>query len=106
MAITNIKGPPGPTGDPGQQGPQGVQGPEGPQGATGSFVETVYAKRYQIVSDTFFYRGEAVPASISSDPVWRIWTVTISGGVAVIAWAGGTSNFDKVWDSRGSYTYL
>ncbi len=87
--VTNLTGP---------QGPQGIQGPPGdPTGA--------FADRYEIVSNTFFYRGHAAPGSLDSDAVWQIWAVTVTGLTAATTFASGDNNFNKVWDDRSMYTY-
>jgi len=51
------------------------------------------------------YFGEAVPGSLTSDQVWRIRMVTISGMSVTVLWANGTNSFDKIWDNRGQYSY-
>ncbi len=52
------------------------------------------------------YLGEGVPGTATSDAAWRIRKVTwLAGNAVSIKWAEGTTLFDKVWDSRATYTY-
>jgi len=52
------------------------------------------------------YVGEALPGSLTSDPVWRIKKIDESTDPELILeWADGVSIFIKVWDNRASYSY-
>lgn len=52
------------------------------------------------------YHGWAEPGSKKDKPVWRILKLTYNGNfLDDIQWAGGNSNFDKIWDNRESFTY-
>jgi hypothetical protein len=63
-------------------------------------------KRIDFISESEFYKGEAVPGSSMAAAVWRVQKVTIAGDGDVQAlWAGGTANFDKVWDNRAALSY-
>ncbi len=53
----------------------------------------------------FIYKGFAIPGSKTSDPVWAIEKITSKKGVLSYQWAGGTKNFDKVWDNRTALVY-
>ena len=55
-------------------------------------------------SATITYVGEANPGTATSASTWRIKRLDSSSGL-VVTWANGTSNFDKVWNDRASYTY-
>lgn len=48
---------------------------------------------------------EAMPGSLSSDAVWRICKVVVSGSVTRTYWAGG-GNFTQVADNRASLTFI
>ena len=57
-------------------------------------------------SDNPKYIGEATPGTAQGDLAWRIRKVTYTGGNPTgIKWAGGTTEFNKVWDDRGDYDY-
>src|SRR3989338_582750 len=49
------------------------------------------------------YVGEAAIGTVTSAASWRIKKVDSTSGI-IITWAG-TGVFDKIWDSRASYTY-
>jgi hypothetical protein len=52
------------------------------------------------------YIGYAPPAVGTDAAKWQIRKVTYSGNYPVaVDWAGGSTNFDKVWDDRESYSY-
>lgn len=55
------------------------------------------------------YIGIAAPGVLNGDSYWQIRKLTFDGqnNVTSIQYASGTSNFDKIWDSRsdGTYTY-
>lgn len=74
---------------------------------TGS-TSTVYKKLYDFdTAGTYIYTGEAQPGTASTGATWRINKVTFdaSGNPTAKLWANGTSNFDKTWTNRTSYTY-
>lgn len=67
---------------------------------------TMLSKRIDFISDNVIYKAEAPVGTLNTTPLWRIRLITISvTGDTVETWAGGTDNFDKVWDNRLSYTY-
>lgn len=51
------------------------------------------------------YLGVAPIASVSSDPIWSIKRLSITGGAITIEWADGNSLNDNVWDNRASLAY-
>lgn len=51
------------------------------------------------------YIGIAPMNSLSSDPVWAIKTLNISGGAITILWANGNDLNTNIWDNRTSLTY-
>ena len=72
-----------------------------------SFIYTLqYTTRYEEVSSTLTYFGEAAPGAAESDPVWRMKRMTTTGGLTKVEFADGNVNFDNVWDDRASLTYL
>ena len=54
---------------------------------------------------TVFYFGEANHAALTSQAVWRISKLSITGTVTTIYYASGTDKFDKEWDERSNYNY-
>jgi len=57
-------------------------------------------------SNNLIYVGEATPGSPQADAVWRIRKITYTGDNPTgIEWAGGTTEFNKVWDKRAEYDY-
>ena len=56
-------------------------------------------------SATIEYYGFASPNTSLSDPYWRIQRKEISGDITTFLFAEGNTNFDKVWNDRGVYTY-
>lgn len=51
------------------------------------------------------YIGTAPPNSVTSDPIWSIKRLSISGGLMSIQWADGNDLNDNVWDNRASLSY-
>jgi hypothetical protein len=60
--------------------------------------------RYEQVSPTLAYVGEAEPGAATEAAVWRVKRLDTSAGV-ILLYADGTAEFDKAWDSRASYSY-
>lgn len=57
-------------------------------------------------SATVTYIGEAlILGSATSSAVWRIKKITITGSITAIQWPDSSSDYDKIWDDRASYTY-
>lgn len=64
------------------------------------------AKRIDFITDSLFYKGEALPGTATSLGTWRISKVTIAGdGDVTVLWANGSSQFANIWDNRLSLTY-
>jgi hypothetical protein len=57
------------------------------------------------VDPNTMYIGESTPSTEVCDIGWRIKKVTQAGDDISIVWANGNTAFDKVWDSRITYTY-
>ncbi len=53
------------------------------------------------------YQGWAVVGSSESESVWLISKLTYDGSGIFIgrAWANGEDKFDKIWDSKDTYSY-
>lgn len=51
------------------------------------------------------YIGTAPIGSATSDPVWSIKRISISGGSTVIDWANSTDLSTNIWDNRASLSY-
>lgn len=67
-------------------------------------VEVQYNKLID-VDGNFTYIGEAVPGSAPGASVWRIKRVEQVGADINILWASGSSDFNKSWNNRLTYTY-
>jgi hypothetical protein len=77
------------------------------QGGTTSDEEMPYAKRIDFITDNELYKAEAAVGSLDSSPAWRIRKIVIGADNDVTeTWAAGSALYDKVWDSRLSYTYI
>ena len=53
------------------------------------------------------YIGIASPGTATSEPYWQIRKLTFDGqnNVTEIKYSSGSSNFDSIWDDRGSLSY-
>lgn len=68
--------------------------------------DMVYSKRIDFITEDILYKGEAAVGSLENALVWRIRKIVSSAdGDITETWAGGTSNFDKSWALRATYTY-
>jgi len=52
------------------------------------------------------YIGSAEPGSATSASVWRICRLDESSSITELKYAGGSVDFDKIWDNRTSYSYF
>ncbi|NOQ30266.1 MAG: hypothetical protein GQ570_03990 [Helicobacteraceae bacterium] len=90
----------------------GTVGPKGADGVGGE-EDVPYDRETDHVevsaTENHFYKGEADPGALTSDPVWRIFRrkVLEVGDEADVSdkYADGSALFTKVWDDRASYTY-
>ena len=82
-------------------------GVQGPPGIGIEELENVYAQQIDFITDDEFYRGEAVPGSLTSGAVWRIRKIVVNptDGDTSTTWADGDSEFDNIWDNRLSLSY-
>ena len=66
----------------------------------------VYIKQWEEINDgEYFYIGQAVTGSATSDATWRIYKAVFASNSGYKVYASGTTSFDKVWDDRASYVY-
>jgi len=58
-------------------------------------------------SNNPIYVGEAKPNTAQASRGWRIKLITydMSNNATDVQWASGTTDFDKVWNNRATYTY-
>lgn len=56
-------------------------------------------------SSTTTYIGKAGIGTSTSSSSWQIKKILISGTVTSITYAGGTDNYNQVWDDRASLSY-
>lgn len=73
-------------------------------------TEMVYTKRVDFAvsgSNDIVYKGWAAVGSTPANAVWRIVRMTINTeGDVTEEWADGNTNFDNVWNTRGSINYV
>lgn len=67
-------------------------------------VEVQYNKLID-VSGNYTYIGEALPGTATSSATWRIKRVEQIGTDYNILWANGSSDFNKTWNDRLTYSY-
>lgn len=53
------------------------------------------------------YIGYAPPGSSTANACWIIkkFTYDVSGRITEVNFAGGSDEFDKIWDNRTNYSY-
>lgn len=68
-------------------------------------LDIQYTKRVDVVSEFLIYRGEALPNSIESDPVWRISKIVVSGSNYTVTWANGNANLNNKWSDHLVISY-
>lgn len=73
-----------------------------------SYTQKATKKIFDGSSTTVNYYGEALRASLTSDPVWKIIRITYSGVDGtnfVVEDAEGNDGYKNIWDNRASLTY-
>jgi hypothetical protein len=60
---------------------------------------------YEEASSTVSYLGKAAPGTATSAASWKISKITISGSLTSITYADSNSDYDNIWDNRGSLSY-
>lgn len=64
------------------------------------------AVRYEQVSSTLAYAGQAEPGTAGSDATWQIRRLSFTpSGDVTVEYAEQSAAYDKVWDDRASYSY-
>lgn len=71
---------------------------------TVNIATTNYSKRFEQVSTTLAYFGQASVGASESSSVWQIQKLDFTTGV-IATYAGGSDAFNNVWTNRASYTY-
>lgn len=56
-------------------------------------------------SETVTYVGYTKPGTATSEALWRIMRISVSGAITSVEFANGADLFDRVWDLRSEYTY-
>ena len=56
-------------------------------------------------SATVTYVGKAATSALTSNAVWQIMKIEVSGSITTIKYADGNFEFDNIWDNRASLTY-
>jgi hypothetical protein len=51
------------------------------------------------------YIGSAPMNSLSSDPIWSIKALNLSGSLITVLWANGNDLNINIWDNRASLSY-
>ena len=65
-----------------------------------------YQARFEYSTGQVLYAGYAPATAAESDPMWVIKKYVYSGtDVVKIVFADDSSNFNKIWSNRTSYTY-
>ena len=64
-----------------------------------------YTKRVDTISDELLYKGEAVPGTGDSSPLWRVSRVEIVSDDVTEKYANGSAEFIHVWSDRATLTY-
>lgn len=68
-------------------------------------VLKVYKTYIDEASSTVTYVGKASTSALTSNPVWQIMKIEISGSITIVAYADGDSEFNNIWDNRASLVY-
>ncbi len=92
-----------------EQLPSGIGRLRGTRGAAHTIDYSESTAQVEKIDDNAngnVYLGYAVPGSLSSDAVWKIQRISVSGVVTTLEWADGNTSFDNVWDDRTSLTYI
>lgn len=68
----------------------------------------LYQHKFEYTNTSYvLYKGDAAPGIATSYAGWRIakFTYDVNWNVTDIQWAAGTSEFNQIWNNRGSLTY-
>jgi len=66
---------------------------------------TQLIKQVDDVDGITIYIGEAQPTTVTSAAAWRIKRTVFTGDDSETLYAGGTSNFNSIWDNRVGLSY-
>lgn len=58
-----------------------------------------------VPTSSITYIGNALTGTATTAATWLIKKIVVTGNVTSITYADGNSNYDNVWDDRGSLTY-
>jgi len=64
-----------------------------------------YALRVDDANSGTVFVGESDIPGTTSAANWRIKRIVDNNGTVDIKWAGSASNFDQIWDNRGTLGY-
>lgn len=64
-----------------------------------------YAVQVDVDSNSDIYVGKAPIGAATSDSVWQIKFIDLTGSDVDIKWADGNSDFDNEWDERANLSY-
>ena len=65
--------------------------------------EDAQSLRFEQVSSTLMYLGEGLLGALTSEAKWKIKKIDTTTGVVITV---ASSDFDQIWDNRGSLTYV
>jgi hypothetical protein len=64
-----------------------------------------YAMQIDEVDSSTTYLGLAKSGTPTSQALWQIRKIAVSGTVTSFTWADGDASYNHVWDNRTSLTY-
>lgn len=56
-------------------------------------------------SSTVCYIGRASIGTATSESLWQIKRISVSGNITSVEWANGDDAFNQIWDNRASLSY-
>ena len=65
----------------------------------------LFVQKIDTNADGNTYFGWAPPGSATSEAVWKMQRMSVSGTVKTFAWADGDVSMDNIWDNRTSLSY-
>lgn len=61
--------------------------------------------RFDNISPSLSYSGQASAGALTSSPVWQIRKVEVAGNLTSVKFANGADSFINIWDDRLSLSY-